>query len=125
MGIAALVIDVGVLRKANQDLWNSLDAGALAGVPELPGDGVAAEAAALRYAAANYPGLDTSTVHVEFRCVIGDRDGNGQPDLADVPSVCNPGRRDDRVALCQWDLRRPLRPVRQWGHLQHDRPRRE
>ena len=91
MGLAALVIDVGVLRKANQDLWNSLDAGALAGAPELPGDGAAAEAAALRYAAANYPGLDPNTVHVEFRCVIGDRDGNGQPDLADVPSVCNPG----------------------------------
>ena len=31
MGFAALVIDVGVLRNSNQNLWNALDAGALAG----------------------------------------------------------------------------------------------
>ena len=38
MGFAAMVIDVGVLRNANQNLWNALDAGALAGAQELPAD---------------------------------------------------------------------------------------
>ena len=32
MGAAALVLDQGLLRKANHDLVNALDAGALAGV---------------------------------------------------------------------------------------------
>ena len=32
LGAAALVIDQGLLRKANMDLQNALDAGALAGV---------------------------------------------------------------------------------------------
>ena len=43
MGAAALVIDVGVLRNANQNLWNALDSGALAGVSQLPADATNAE----------------------------------------------------------------------------------
>ena len=34
MGFAALVIDVGVLRNANQNLWNAMDAGSLAGASQ-------------------------------------------------------------------------------------------
>ena len=91
MGLAALVIDTGVLRKANQDLWNSLDSGALAGAVSLPADGGAATAAARRFAAQNYPGLDPATIGVSFRCVVGDRNNDGAPDAGDVPAVCNPG----------------------------------
>jgi hypothetical protein len=91
MGFAALVIDVGVLRKSNQDLWNSLDSGALAGAPSLPGNGAAAIAAARKYATENYPGLDPTTIDVTFRCVVGDRNNDGVPDAGDVPYVCNPG----------------------------------
>ena len=43
LGFAAMVVDLGVLRNANQNLWNSLDSGALAGAAYLPADGTAAE----------------------------------------------------------------------------------
>lgn len=88
MALAALAIDIGVLRNANQNLWNSLDAGALAGAPLLP-DTVAAEATALQYADANYPGGLPASVTVSFRCVIGSV--AGAPRLSDVPGMCDPG----------------------------------
>jgi hypothetical protein len=91
MGFAALVIDVGVLRRANQELWNSLDSGALAGVTELPGNGATAEAVARRFASENFNGLDPADLDVSFRCVVGDRNNDGIPDAGDVPAVCDPG----------------------------------
>ncbi len=91
MGLAALVIDVGVLRRTNQELWNSLDAGALAGVTELPADGVVAESVARRFASENFKGLDPGDLNVSFRCVVGDRNNDGIPDAGDVPAVCDPG----------------------------------
>src|SRR5262245_4660598 len=91
MGLAALVIDVGVLRRQNQELWIALDSGALAGAPELPGDGTAAEASALRFAATNYPGIDPATIDVSFRCIVGDRNNDNLPDSGDIPAVCDPG----------------------------------
>lgn len=91
MGMAALAVDVGVLRRANQELFNALDAGALAGASQLPADGATAETLALEYAQKNYGGLPTADIHVSFRCLVGDRDGNGLYDSSDVPSVCNPG----------------------------------
>ena len=39
LGFAALVVDVGVLRRANQELWSAIDAGALAGASQLPANG--------------------------------------------------------------------------------------
>lgn len=94
MGFAALVIDVGVLRNSNQNLWNALDAGALAGAPLLKVgdpvvDGANASALALQYADLNYPGGLPSGVTVGFRCVIGS--AGGVPRLSDVPAVCDPG----------------------------------
>jgi hypothetical protein len=91
MGLMAVVIDLGVLRKANQSLWNAYDAGALAGASQLPADATNAEALALEFVEKNYPGIDPTTVDVSFRCVVGDRNGDGQPDTEDIPSVCNPG----------------------------------
>jgi hypothetical protein len=90
MGAAALVIDVGVLRNANQNLWNALDAGALAGVSYLPDDPSNAKKFALQYADENYPGgLQPADVTVSYRCVIGST--GGSPKLSDVPSACDPG----------------------------------
>ena len=123
MGFAALVIDVGVLRKANQDLWNSLDSGALAGAVSLPDDSAAATAAARRFATENYPGLDPATISVGFRCVVGDRNNDGTPDPGDVPAVCNPGVGGvRRLALRQRDLRRAMRPCSHRDLVQHHRP---
>ncbi len=89
MGFAALVIDVGVLRNANQNLWNALDAGALAGASQLPANPSNADAIATDYADRNYPGGLPPGVSVGFRCVIGS--SGGGPRLSDVPAVCDPG----------------------------------
>jgi hypothetical protein len=90
MGAAALVLDQGLLRKANHDLVNALDAGALAGVSLLKDDPVAAERIAREYVQLNYPGdLPESDVDVSFRCLIGAE--NGFARTTDVPDVCDPG----------------------------------
>ena len=92
LAFAAMVVDVGVLRNANQSLWNALDSGSLAGAAYLPDDAAAAEATAAKFATANYPGgLAAGTVDTSFRCVIGDRNNDGLPDLSDIPAACNPG----------------------------------
>lgn len=89
VGASALVLDVGLLRKANQDLWNSLDSGALAGVQLLPAEGAKAEQTARDYVQANFPGsLPDADVTVSFRCLIGSV--GGSPRLSDVPLACDP-----------------------------------
>ena len=50
-----------------------------------------AEAAALRFAESNYPGIDPSTIDVSFRCIVGDRNNDNLPDAGDIPAVCDPG----------------------------------
>ncbi|HLA16976.1 MAG TPA: VWA domain-containing protein [Candidatus Limnocylindrales bacterium] len=90
MGMVALAVDVGVLRGASQNLWNALDAGALAGVSQLPTDGVAADTLASQYLQENYPdGIPAANTTVSFRCLIGSV--GGSPRLSDVPAVCDPG----------------------------------
>jgi Flp pilus assembly protein TadG len=89
MSFAALVIDVGVLRNANQNLWNALDAGALAGASQLPDDWAKAGPLALQYADLNYPGGLPSNVTVGFSCVVGNAGGSHR--ASDVPAVCDPG----------------------------------
>lgn len=90
LGAVALVLDQGLLRKANMDLYNALDAGALAGVSLLKDDPAAAEQTAREYVQLNYPGgLPQSDVRVSFRCLIGVKDG--APRLTDVPAACDPG----------------------------------
>ncbi len=91
MGFAALVVDIGVLRRANQELWSALDAGALAGASQLPANGANASTLALKFAQDNYPGLPTGDVTVSYRCLVGDRDSNNVPDSMDIPVVCDPG----------------------------------
>ena len=90
LGAAALVLDQGLLRKANFDLYNALDAGALAGVSLLKGDADAAEKTAREYVQMNFPdGLPESDVTVDFRCLIGAEGGVAR--MTDVPTVCDPG----------------------------------
>ena len=91
MGLMAIVIDLSVLRKANQGLWNAYDAGALAGASQLPANASNAEDLALEFAAKNYPDLDPASIDVTFRCVVGDRNHDNLPDAGDVPVVCDPG----------------------------------
>ncbi len=91
LGVAALVLDQGMLRKANMDLANALDSGALAGVALLKDDPVGAEQLARDYVQLNYPeSLPDSDVDVSFRCLIGLQNAN-QPRLTDVPGACDPG----------------------------------
>jgi Putative Flp pilus-assembly TadE/G-like/von Willebrand factor type A domain len=87
----ALIINGGVLRRSNQEQWNALDAGALAGAESLPANPTQARNDALKFALMNHPGLSASTVTVTFRCLVGDRNNDGRPDASDVPAVCNPG----------------------------------
>jgi hypothetical protein len=90
MGMAALVLDQGLLRKANMDLYNALDAGALAGVSLLKDDPAAAEKLARDYVQLNYPNtLPDKDVTVGFRCLIGAESGAAR--LTDVPAACDPG----------------------------------
>ena len=90
LGVVALVLDQGLLRKANMDLQNALDAGALAGVPMVLDDPTAAEKIAREYIQLNYPGgLPDGDVSVGFRCLIGVEAGS--PRLSDVPLACDPG----------------------------------
>jgi len=75
LGLAALVIDGGVLRNNRQILVNTLDAAALAGGSVLPVNGSADAPAAntliTKTIAADYPGLPTSTTAIATRCVVG------------------------------------------------------
>ncbi len=91
LGVLALVIDGGVLRRSDQEQWNALDAGALAGAGSLPGNPTKAASDALKFTLANHPGLSAGSVNVTFRCLVGDRNGDGRPDAADLPATCNPG----------------------------------
>jgi Flp pilus assembly protein TadG len=90
MAFAALVIDVGVLRNANQNLWNALDAGALAGASQLPDDPAKASTLALQYAGKNYPGGLPSSVTVSYRCAVGSTGSAHR--ASDIPAVCDPGQ---------------------------------
>ncbi len=86
VGFTALAVDISNHTETRQDLWDTLDASALAGASELP-DPTAAAASALAFADANYPGTVPT---LNFWCVIG-RDGSGLPDATHIPYTCNPG----------------------------------
>ncbi|MGD8684522.1 MAG: VWA domain-containing protein, partial [Chloroflexota bacterium] len=91
LGAAALVLDQALLRKANMDLQNAVDSGALAGVAFVDTDAAKAESTARKYVQLNYPGgLPDADVDVSFRCIIG-VDEYGAPRVSDVPLACDPG----------------------------------
>jgi Flp pilus assembly protein TadG len=84
-------IDLGTFVRERQQLEIAVDAAVLAGGLELPDSGAAARSKALQFIAANDADVISTDVLTTFRCLVGDRDGNGAPDSADVPGVCNPG----------------------------------
>ncbi|MGI9649198.1 MAG: pilus assembly protein TadG-related protein [Acidimicrobiia bacterium] len=87
--LAALAVDITLKSTDRQHLWNSADAAALAGASQLP-DGLAAEAQANDFALANDADM-AGHVNTTFRCLVGDRNNDGQPDAGEVPGVCDPG----------------------------------
>lgn len=87
--IAALAVDITMQSTDRQQLWNSADAAALAGASQLP-NGAAASSEALDFALANDPDL-AGHVTPTFRCLVGDRNNDGQPDAGEVPTTCDPG----------------------------------
>lgn len=93
-GAVAFAIDLSRLFHERQVLQNAVDFGALAGAQEMPATGPAegaiAEAEARKVTLDNAPWLDPATINVSFKCVVGDRDDDGQPDLSDVPYICGP-----------------------------------
>jgi hypothetical protein len=91
LGAAAIAIDIGRFVHGRQDIQNAVDAAALAAAQELPDHGETAEALANQYLDANDPDIAVDQRDITFRCIVGDRDGDGQPDAMDIPTVCNPG----------------------------------
>ncbi|RZV46227.1 MAG: TadE/TadG family protein [Acidimicrobiia bacterium] len=88
-GVAALAVDITLKSTDRQQLWNSSDAAALAGASQLP-NGLLAESVALDFALDNDGDL-AGNVTTTFRCLVGDRNKDGQPDATEVPAVCDPG----------------------------------
>ena len=86
--MAALAVDISLKSGDRQYLWNTTDAAALAGSSQLP-DGLAARTLAMKFALDNDPTL-AGDIDITFRCLVADADGDGQPDAADVPGVCDP-----------------------------------
>jgi Putative Flp pilus-assembly TadE/G-like len=90
----AFAVDLSRLYHQRQVLQNAVDFGALAGAQDLPVQGTAqastAAAEALKVTLANAPEIAPSQVAISFRCIVGDRDGNGAPDVEDIPAVCGP-----------------------------------
>ena len=90
----AFVIDISRLYHERQVLQNAVDFGSLAGAQDLPAQGAAqgalASADALKVATVNAPQVTAANLTVTFQCIVGDHDGDGQPDPGDVPFVCGP-----------------------------------
>ncbi len=77
--------------RARQRLETAVDAAALAGGLELPDSGSTATTKVLEYLDINDPGVNAGDVTTTFRCLVGDRNHDGQPDPIDIPAVCDPG----------------------------------
>lgn len=86
--VVALAVDITLKANDRQFLWNTTDAAALAGSSQLP-DALAARDLAMQFALDNDPSL-AGDIDITFRCFVADSDGDGQPDAADVPLVCDP-----------------------------------
>lgn len=90
-GVGAITVDIGLLAHERVAVQNAVEAGALAGAQLLPSDAAGAETVATQYVLENEPALPPGNLAVSFRCVVGDRDFDGLPDLGDIPLACNPG----------------------------------
>lgn len=108
LAAVAFTIDLSRLYHERQSVQNAMDFGALAGAHELPAsDGATADLAAdiaVQVALDNHTVLDPQTVGINFRCVVGDRDGDGQADTVDIGAAC--GRRNDTNWATGWNVKR-------------------
>ncbi len=84
--IGVITVDVGMWLSGRASVVNAVDQATMAGSLYLPKDGATAETVAKQYVQENDP--DIGDVEVTFRCIVGDRDGDGQPDSGDIPAVC-------------------------------------
>jgi Flp pilus assembly protein TadG len=91
LSFAAIVIDMGRFMHGRQEVQNAVDAAALAAAQDLPNDATSAQTKANEYLADNDPHGRLSDQSVTFRCIVGDRNHDGQPDSGDVPAACDPG----------------------------------
>lgn len=92
MGLAAFVVDVGVLRRSASELATAVDSGALAGGGQLPATSsnyTAISASAVSYLNANYAGLGATPSWIRYVCLVGV--ASNLPDLTQIPNVCQPG----------------------------------
>jgi hypothetical protein len=103
MGLAAIVIDVGVLRRTGAELASAVDAGAFAGGAQLPANAAnaaAITASAVSYINSNDPGAGATSTWVSYVCLVGDRNIDGLPDISsDIPAVCDPGAPTNAVTM--------------------------
>jgi hypothetical protein len=90
LGMGALAVDVGFFLHERQNVQKAVDAGALAGAQLLPDNAATAATVAMQFTLANDPSLTSAQVSVTFRCLVGDRNGDGVPDASDIPGVCDP-----------------------------------
>ncbi len=90
-GVGALTVDVGLLVHERVTVRNAVEAGALAGAQQLPNNAASADTIARQYVLDNAPELNPANLSVSFRCVVGDRNHDGLPDLGDIPMACDPG----------------------------------
>jgi hypothetical protein len=92
LGLAAIVVDVGVLRRSTANLATSVDAAALAAGAQLPATSANATAittSAVSYLNANYPGLGATSSWINYLCLVPL--ANGLPDGTQIPIICDPG----------------------------------
>jgi hypothetical protein len=96
MGLAAIVVDVGVLRRSSAMLATSVDAAALAGGEQLPAtsvNGTAITTSAVSYLNANYSGLGATSSWISYLCLVQATSGTPPaPTLSNITDgVCQPG----------------------------------
>jgi hypothetical protein len=107
IGVTAIAVDLTTFSQEKQELYNTTDASALAGVSQLPEDYLGAANMARDFAIRNNPDLVAADIEISYRCVVGDRNGDGQPDPEDVPAACDPGPDTPITAppfICDLDL---------------------
>jgi hypothetical protein len=102
MGVTALVIDVGVLRRTSGVLAGAVDSAALAGGAQLPATSAkdaAIRSSVLGYLQSNDPTLQATDGWITYRCLVGLTPA-GLPNGSQIPGVCDPGTPANTTLTC-------------------------
>jgi len=86
--VGVIVVDFGMWFSGRASVVNAVDQATMAGSLYLPKDGAKAATVARQYVLENDPEIEDKDIEVSFRCIVGDRNGDGQPDSGDIPAVC-------------------------------------